>query len=464
MIKKRIDEVLNGITDKKNFLNLEKIPVLYFFKKEFRDAILNILIPKEGKMKFEINFSNSMDLDDILMELTSYELNSIISQILFECQYGSLDNISIFYFENINSEIHCQGIHCKNINNINSVVYHDFHYFTTPVNFVYVYFGDITKKGMYISESSISSSITSYTPECKIYPSKAKVNKITVLISNEKQNDFAEIIRLIQHDLMAVASYLIRQTVGNNKKDKDQHYFNPLTQAVIANNKPLVTAILEEDKSFLYEKTKNGFTPFMFAAQYNFVDLANTLFRAGSPVYFSENNDLSFVYAAQQNFTEIVELILNNCNGFINIRERLLEQKSTARIKKDALYWSIYNYNFTIFELLVNAGANINQKRSNGMIMLHWVLQRNDEKFAEKILSKLAQHTNTYYEVQLNKEIINTPFENETPLDLAEKRRYCDVAKILISLGAKVNSQIKKLPEKINNGNTETIRKINFAP
>ena len=227
-----------------------------------------------------------------------------------------------------------------------------------------------------------------------------------------------------------VAKMLIENGAKINSKD---YYKNtPLNKAAEKGHLEVVKLLISRG-AYIDNKNSQGFTPLHIAAYQGYTEIAEILIRKGANI--RELNKLKQTPLHLSKALEISQLLIN-AGADINLKD------SEGNIP---LYHAVKNEKFEIVKLLVLKGSRINESNIGGVTPLHVSLRPNEKRMTKFLLSNGANaNAKDYY--------------GQTPLHYAVEHSSIIgsdyYVKLLVENGADVNAMD-------NNSNTPLDRAIN---
>ncbi|XP_076288512.1 transient receptor potential cation channel subfamily A member 1-like [Lasioglossum baleicum] len=224
-------------------------------------------------------------------------------------------------------------------------------------------------------------------------------------------------------------------------------------------------------------------TPLHSAVKGKQMEMAKLLIKYGANVNVKDGKGRTpIVYAIENRDTEMTKLLLTNgadikedpsllCtaagNGSLKIVQDLLKygadvnMLNSSRFGSDLtpLHSAVKTYQVEVAKLLINHGANVNVKDSEGRTSIFYAIQYRDTKFTKLLLTngadikedpsllctavengslKIVEDLLTYG-ADVNMSDSSRSGESLTPLHSAVKKYQVEVAKLLINYGANVN-------------------------
>lgn len=193
----------------------------------------------------------------------------------------------------------------------------------------------------------------------------------------------------------------------------------PLHYACTVGNENEVRNLIEKENVDINGEDIYGRFPLTIAAEKGNSSLVKYLLDNNADPNAADNihGDTPLFIAIKKNFKDIVKILLA-CNTNSN-KESIVK----------ALYIAIQNDNTNIAKLLINNGANVNQKADAADNSFHIAVKKGNIKLVK-------------YMVEHCKANVNAKGSDDfTPLNMAIDHGYTDIVKYLINHGANVNEK-----------------------
>lgn len=163
----------------------------------------------------------------------------------------------------------------------------------------------------------------------------------------------------------------------------DQNQKRALEYAVISGNIDIVRFLLKAG-SFVNWSDENGFQPLHFAAQTGNVAMINFLIEKGAHVYSARTNKeglTPFHVAVDHGHFDAVLAFIESRTVSVNMKTKLRQGGQTP------LHRAVLKSHLKIIELLINQGASIETKDSEGRQAIHYAAQADDPHVLEYVIS-----------------------------------------------------------------------------
>ncbi len=240
-----------------------------------------------------------------------------------------------------------------------------------------------------------------------------KLSKITLfdkLLDGCQKGDLAKVTQAV--------------TGGANVNQKTPNNETPLFIAVQEKHQPVVTYLLTKGASVNEKYGPNGLTALYVACSNGSLDIAKVLVDAGANVNLKTTAGFSPLYVAVvQKHQPVVEYLLTKG---VSINEKYGSNGFTA------LYASCSIGSLNIAKVLVDAGANVNLKITEGFSPLYVAVLQKHQPVVEYLLTKGAS-VNEY-----------NGSNGLTALYEACINGSLDIAKVLVDAGADINKRNKQ--------------------
>jgi ankyrin repeat protein len=250
-------------------------------------------------------------------------------------------------------------------------------------------------------------------------------------------------------DLAKVTQVVIRGAELNKKSPDDE---TPLFVAVQNNHKPVVEYLLSKGARIDEKNGPKGLTAFFKACFDGSLDIATLLSDAGADVNLKSSHGYTPLYAAvQNNHKPVVEYLLS--------KGARIDEKN-GQTGATSLYKACFNGSLNIATVLVNAGADVNLKSTDGFTPLYAAVQNKHKPVVEYLLSKGARidekigqkGVTALYQacfigsldvvkvlVDAGADVNLKSTEEYTPLFIAIQNNHKSVIEYILSKGARVN-------------------------
>lgn len=198
------------------------------------------------------------------------------------------------------------------------------------------------------------------------------------------------LVAIKNNDIMAINN-LLKEGVNPNFQDEDG--YSPLHRAIENNNLDAVNALLsykdidKEIKLPMGTTSSDGWllggaTPLLLASYMGNPQIVSALIDANCNIRAKDDIDgaMAIHIAAGNGYDEVINILLNKDKTLINETDNNGEDT--------ALHWAIMKDFPSTIELLLNSGANPNQKNSSGQTPLHYAALYGNMNAAKILVEK----------------------------------------------------------------------------
>jgi len=231
-----------------------------------------------------------------------------------------------------------------------------------------------------------------------------------IKVNKKGKNNYTSLIYATKNNHTDIAKSLIEHGADVNVVSGDQD--TPIMWASKHNNFEVVSLLLKHGaKKSINVANKEGTTTAIWAAGNNNLRLLKLLKKYGADIHKKDNRGYVPMDFALQNNNEKMMLFLIE-NG-LNLEEKL------AVVKELPLIWFSYKNNFSLVKALVDRGANVNIKSSDGDTPLMFAVSNDNYEMVRYLINHGAN-----VKVQNN--------DGDTPVQLAGKNKNRKMLKFLI--------------------------------
>ncbi|MHC9540413.1 MAG: ankyrin repeat domain-containing protein [Vulcanimicrobiota bacterium] len=189
---------------------------------------------------------------------------------------------------------------------------------------------------------------------------------------------------------------------------------------------------------FIEDSSEEDMAPLHVAVSYNRFEIAEYLITKGADIAAKSKKrryDITaFRMAATRGRVDFLKLFLRHG---VNVNEKGLEDSSTA------LHTATFYSQPYAAEILIKAGADINARNNEGWTPLHNTASSNRNPFLIELLIANGADINAQLEKCKERELDAEcyPATGDTPLHIAARDGSSDTVKLLLCLGADMNSR-----------------------